>query len=307
MSDALHKTTGDPATPGYRPLPGSGPTRGAELRTTVYAGLGIALGIFAGTFVADGTVERMLAGPQHQVAEVRPQAAAVAPSSSMAAVSTPQTIAAATTSAIVPAVEPARNEAPVAAADARPHEAQPAPPTTVARGKRAAAEIASGQQAPAPSHRTFSTLASSKMAEAISSAPHQVAVAHHRHAGRRAGSRLVRFSRRHGRRRRRPHPVERMMLAVRAPTSNDALSPVPAEEAADFTVEGNLTVQSVDSSRGLVQTYEGESFALGRPVNGPTVVSWLEYPADLHYRCDQSGNCTLAHGRGLVGSAKRTK
>lgn len=128
MSDALHKTTGDPATPGYRPLPGSGPTRGAELRTTVYAGLGIALGIFAGTFVADGTVERMLAGPQHQVAEVRPQAAAVAPSSSMAAVSTPQTIAAATTSAIVPAVEPARNEAPVAAADARPHEAQPAPP-----------------------------------------------------------------------------------------------------------------------------------------------------------------------------------
>jgi hypothetical protein len=309
MAETFHKTPADATTPGYRPLPGSGPTRGADLRTTVYAGLGIALGIFAGTFVADGTVQRMLAEPTHQVAQVRAQGAAVAPSPSVAAVSTPQAIAAATApaAAAVPAAEP-HEATRVGTVDSNTHSAPPVPPTKLPQVMRGVTEVASVQKAPVPAE---SKPAFSKKDEGFSTAAHRVSVVHRHRSGRRTTSRRVHLSRRRGRGGHRLHPLERTALPVRdremvrataAPAAR-----LPAEEPSGFTVEGSLTVANFDPSRGVVQTYEGESFALGRAVSDPAVVSWLEYPADLHYLCDQSGNCTLVHGRVLVGSAKRTK
>jgi len=318
MSDVLHKTTGDPATPGYRPLPGSGPTRGADLRTTVYAGLGIALGIIAGTFIADGTVQRMLAGPRDQVAQVRPQAFPVAPSPSLAAVSatsaavsTPQAIAAATPTAavVIPAAEPSHDTTPTVMADTKPRIIKPVPPATPRQGTHAATQVASAQNAPvaAALNHASSRLDSSVKAEDVSAAARTVAVTHHHRSIRRSASRRVHLGRRHGRGRHRFHPLERIAMPVRSPAKIEFVGPEPADEPAGFTVEGNLTVLSIDPSEGIVQTYEGESFALGKPAGDTTMVAWLQNPADLHYRCDQSGNCTLGHGRVLVATAKRTK
>jgi hypothetical protein len=93
-----------------------------------------------------------------------------------------------------------------------------------------------------------------------------------------------------------PEPVSKPKLAAAPP-------PVPFS----FSLEGNVSVANYDAATGIVDTYEGETFALDQRASEDKTISWLEYPADVHYRCDQFWNCTLFHA-GVVGlNAKRTK
>ncbi len=90
----------------------------------------------------------------------------------------------------------------------------------------------------------------------------------------------------------------------------EAAKPVTAAGALGifaFTVEGTQTVADFDSPAATIQTYEGESFALDKAASDTTAVSWLEYPSDVHYRCDQSGNCTLQRSGAVVSNARRTR
>jgi hypothetical protein len=86
----------------------------------------------------------------------------------------------------------------------------------------------------------------------------------------------------------------------------DAPKPEPIDESFFFTVSGNATVANYDVSAGMIETDEGETFALDKPAIGSTV-SWLDYPSDVQYRCDQSWNCTLFRNGGVVLSARRTR
>ena len=74
-----------------------------------------------------------------------------------------------------------------------------------------------------------------------------------------------------------------------------------------FSVEGNVTVASFDAMTGTIDTYEGETFALDKGASAGTTISWLDYPPDIHYRCDQSWKCTLIRDGRVVLNVRRTR
>jgi hypothetical protein len=74
-----------------------------------------------------------------------------------------------------------------------------------------------------------------------------------------------------------------------------------------FTVHGEVTVSSYDSTAGIIETYEGETFALDQTQSTSGTVPWDDYVPNIHYQCDQFGNCTLNRGGGVVLNAKRTR
>lgn len=301
MAEAYTRAPGDQATPGYRPLPGAGPARGADLRTTVVAGLGIALGIFAGTFIADGTVQRMMTGPSHRVAQVSSNQTGSATSAAAPAVSTPHAgpVATPQSTALATSVAEHHEAAPAAAQVASAKKPQAMPTARFQPESPGAAQVAAAQ-------RPLKT-AAGKPGEWSASTVHKVTVLHRHRFGRRLVVRRAILSRRHGRARHRARALLSSASAVWEPASVNPVELNRAPEPAGFTVEGSLTVSSFDPFLGTVQTYEGEDFALGKTVHDSSAISWLQYPADIHYICDQSGSCTLKQGRVAVGGARRTK
>jgi hypothetical protein len=67
-------------------------------------------------------------------------------------------------------------------------------------------------------------------------------------------------------------------------------------------VEGDVTVADFDGASGRIETREGKSFVLG---HAASAFSWDELHANLHYRCDLSGNCALSHTRSIAANARR--
>jgi len=82
---------------------------------------------------------------------------------------------------------------------------------------------------------------------------------------------------------------------------------IETEVPFSFTVEGTVTVANYDSLAGIIETYEGETFALDRTSSQGRTISAVDYPPEMQYRCDQTRNCTLMHGGVLIGSARRTR
>src|ERR1700679_2165231 len=64
MAESFRRVVGDQATLGYRQLPSIG-SEGPDLKTLVYAGLGVAMGILVGTVMADGSWRQMNLLAQH--------------------------------------------------------------------------------------------------------------------------------------------------------------------------------------------------------------------------------------------------
>jgi len=82
-----------------------------------------------------------------------------------------------------------------------------------------------------------------------------------------------------------------------------AEAPIPFS----FMIEGSVSVANYDSVTGTLDTYEGETFTLDQRASEGKTIAWLDYPAQLHYRCDQLWNCTLFHDGIAVPNAKRIK
>jgi hypothetical protein len=61
-------------------------------------------------------------------------------------------------------------------------------------------------------------------------------------------------------------------------------------------IQGDNTVAYYDAATGTVQTYEGETYVLAQAASEGSGVQWQNYPFNIHYRCDNEGNCTLSHG-----------
>jgi len=91
------------------------------------------------------------------------------------------------------------------------------------------------------------------------------------------------------------------------PAKIEAPKPVVDAAVFNFTVEGDVTVASYDVSLRQIDTYEGQTFALNQIASLSDMTSFDAYPASLHYRCDQSWNCTLFRDGSTIFSAKRTK
>jgi hypothetical protein len=84
-------------------------------------------------------------------------------------------------------------------------------------------------------------------------------------------------------------------------------TPILPDPGSTFTVEGEVTVASYDSSEGVIDTFEGETFALDKTLTASNALSGDEIPANLHYRCDQFRNCSLLLDGQSVSNVRRTR
>ncbi len=286
MSETHRRIAGDQATIGYRPLPSVG-SEGLDLRTLVYAGLGVALGIVVGTVMADGSWRALspTAGPhQAETASVRSgkadrPAAKAAQTSPVQAQSTTKVI----------------SQSPAAAQNAAVHTTADGNAATVRNAsftlKQPDARIESG------AHRAFG-------ASGVSGS-HRV-FASHRHRALHGAARRRHLSRRAALRRRRLRRLRKAAIAGDLPPANQAL--VPADRAAPppFMVEGEVTLSAYNALTGTIETYEGEAFALNDAASANSGILEADFSPNIHYRCDSLWRCTLKAGQ-LSLIAMRTR
>lgn len=94
-----------------------------------------------------------------------------------------------------------------------------------------------------------------------------------------------------------------------APDEPSALQLATAAAAAGpffLGIQGDVTVADYDATSGTIQTYEGETYILDKTAGESSAISWQDYPFNVHYRCDETGNCTLFHS-GTSATAKLTR
>jgi hypothetical protein len=99
-------------------------------------------------------------------------------------------------------------------------------------------------------------------------------------------------------------PVQLAADSVPAQTL-DTTSVTPAPIAAEpldldsgakvqlFYSEGDATVASYNAAGDTIETDDGRTFVVGTTVSVSSATSWDDYHANVHYRCDQNGHCTL--------------
>jgi hypothetical protein len=68
-------------------------------------------------------------------------------------------------------------------------------------------------------------------------------------------------------------------------------------------IQGDATVASYDVATGTIETYEGSSFVLDKTASENGAIPWQDFPFNVHYRCDQDGNCTMVR-HGATASAR---
>jgi hypothetical protein len=66
-----------------------------------------------------------------------------------------------------------------------------------------------------------------------------------------------------------------------------------------FFSEGDTAVADFDASVGRIETYDGRKFVIDASAAASAAETFQDSGTSIHYRCDQSGNCTLMRG-GLV-------
>jgi len=92
-----------------------------------------------------------------------------------------------------------------------------------------------------------------------------------------------------------------------APIEMDADQSIPVEEAKSsaFVSEGDLTVADYNPDQGTIETSDGRTFELGETVSMGQTVAWDQYRSNVHYRCEQSGNCTLQRAGAVTINSKQ--
>jgi hypothetical protein len=66
-----------------------------------------------------------------------------------------------------------------------------------------------------------------------------------------------------------------------------------------FYSEGDVTVADFNAITGTIESYEGRTFVIGASAAASVASAFQDSGSSVHYRCDQSGNCTLMRA-GLV-------
>ncbi len=68
--------------------------------------------------------------------------------------------------------------------------------------------------------------------------------------------------------------------------------------------EGDFTVADYDAKGGTIQSSDGRTFVVGITIASSDANSWGDYRSNVHYRCSQTGSCTLS-GPGVVAPNAR--
>jgi hypothetical protein len=184
---------------------------------------------------------------------------------------------------------------------AKPAQAQTTPPAVNLAQTQATPPMALAaiQETPKPLAGSKPTAANTQVLKVSTTGkprPAHKLVSRRRHLGRR------RVHSRH-----RTHFHLKSKAVAKLPAKIEAPKPVVDAAVFNFTVEGDVTVASYDVSLRQIDTYEGQTFALNQIASLSDMTSFDAYPASLHYRCDQSWNCTLFRDGSTIFSAKRTK
>lgn len=85
-------------------------------------------------------------------------------------------------------------------------------------------------------------------------------------------------------------------MARQAAAARRRARPASEEEQSAFYIEGDEVMAAIDASAGTIETNGGKTFLIDKPAGQALAPGWQVYPANLHYRCDQSDICTLTRG-----------
>jgi len=73
------------------------------------------------------------------------------------------------------------------------------------------------------------------------------------------------------------------------------IAAIPPPVLLPFSVEGDDAIVDFDLSSGVIETRDNKTFFAGKSIGMSLDSRWLDYPVNIHYRCDQSSTCTLTH------------
>jgi hypothetical protein len=328
------RTQGDKTTYGYRQLAGTGSTTGPELKTLIVAGLGAALGIVVGTFLGDGSFREIHLTPSHQMVQTASRASApVSPSIASASVSpsvasgpvSPSVASAQVSPSIASApISPSVASAPVSAsvasapvsprilsAPVSPSKASASVSASVASAP-VSPQVAKAVQAP-PLERQSVQPKSARVSDAQNPAPAEtlavntVTVVHENLSGEELTAEKPHFARRTTHAGDSLHAPLLGRIPVQMPPGIAAPELEHAADTFAFTVEGDVTVANYDDVTKTIDTYEGETIALAPTASDSSVITWQNFTSNVHYKCDQTGNCTLVKGGQVSLNSTRTK
>jgi hypothetical protein len=106
--------------------------------------------------------------------------------------------------------------------------------------------------------------------------------------------------------RRRPYVSPTAPVAAEQPTAQELAAAAAASGPFFLAIEGEVTVANYDVDAGTIQTYEGSNFVLDKASGASGAIPWEDFPFNVHYRCDATGNCTLVR-RGATEIARLTR
>jgi hypothetical protein len=303
--ETYKRAVGETVNQGYRQLSSVGNTHGPELKSIVFAGVGIAMGILTGTFAADGSLrisEKFSFQPVvHAVASKDVELThPVAKTAIAAAHNTPAPPPAATAP-----IQQAAGQRETASGITAPAHVQLAALPSAPVPVPTAVTHASISSNPSP----VGSVSSVHNATGLNREPAaQPAVYLQKHRmGRRLAAWRRHLSRRAALTRHRVELPSRAEIAELSPSSRDVLTLAEPVTNSAFTVEGEVSIASYNSSEGVIDTYEGETFALDKTLTASNALSGDDIPSSLHYRCDQFQNCSVILDGQSMSNVRRTR
>jgi len=66
------------------------------------------------------------------------------------------------------------------------------------------------------------------------------------------------------------------------------------EATGSFAIEGDDELVGYDASRGIIQTSARKVFVVNSTSRTQNAATWQDSSANLHYKCDMNGSCTLS-------------
>jgi hypothetical protein len=80
-----------------------------------------------------------------------------------------------------------------------------------------------------------------------------------------------------------------------------------APKPSPFYIEGDDSIAGYDASAGIIETFTARRFLVDKAGAAANALKGLDFPIDVHYRCDQSATCTITRAGGGVLHAKLKK
>jgi hypothetical protein len=81
---------------------------------------------------------------------------------------------------------------------------------------------------------------------------------------------------------------------ISVPKTTDLLTIAQKPTSFHFEVEGDDEIVDFDAAQRSLLTSEGKTFYVSETLVASSVAGWLDAQANVHYRCDETSNCTLS-------------